>query len=444
MAFKEKYKLVSLGYLSDEGIEDTRMTWNNRTYRIQALRDIPEHDVKAGDLGGIVIGSGNLSQKDSCWIAYGAKVLGRVRIKDEAYIGDFAKVINYSRKREILISEKAQVRGRALVMSRKDSENYSLISGVTIIADEAKVIDTRSLSNGILVYGKALLDGCDRISGVTEIYGNAVIKKGVSIGSSEIYGNAVIENNAEIYSSRVFGEAIVRTRSKVTSSHIFNKAVIGEGEEVLNQVCDLDNTYCSPVNKRAGDFLSGNHKKEIAQPKTIAPDPAPETIALDQAPAKVTELSEDAKDALDLFEEVKGKIESYESDIVKIIKYPAMTDRTDALTREMARLLNLSSRYSAKPESEKFVNAVNDLENAFLAAESNALRIASTALSESDKKKAGLAKDLLAIAGNESSPENEKKVAFKQAFKQLEGVVVVPESAIDAFRVKIGLKELES
>ncbi|HSN50323.1 MAG TPA: hypothetical protein VLR52_03750, partial [Bacteroidales bacterium] len=205
----------------------------------------------------------------------------------------------------------------------------------------------------------------------------------------------------------------------------------------------LDSTYCSPVNKRADDFLSGNHKKEIAQTVTVAPKPAT-VVTPDPTPVKVTEFSEGAQDALDLFDEVKSKIESYESDIVKIIKYPTMTDRTDSLTREMVRFFNLATRYLSRPESEKFMDAVAALEDAFLAAESNALKIASSLLSESDKKKMELAKDLLAIASNEVSSENEKKVSFKQAFKQLEGVLVVPDSAVDAFRIKVGLKELEA
>ena len=37
-------------------------------YRIQAFRDIPRFDVKAGDFGGCVGSENNLSQNGDCWV----------------------------------------------------------------------------------------------------------------------------------------------------------------------------------------------------------------------------------------------------------------------------------------------------------------------------------------------------------------------------------------
>lgn len=48
------------------------------------------------------------------------------------------------------------------------------------------------------------------------------------------------------------------------------------------------------------------------------------------------------------------------------------------------------------------------------------------------------------MAQHEGSNEHEKKVAFIQGFKQLEGIITVPEEAKDAFRVLVGLKEIEA
>lgn len=79
-----------------------------------------------------------------------------------------------------------------------------------------------------------------------------------------------------------------------------------------------------------------------------------------------------------------------------------------------------------------------------MAAESNAMKLSSSLLSGEELKKMDKAKDLLAIASNEASTEHEKKVSFQQAFKQLEGIIVVPEMAVDTFRAKIGLKEIEA
>jgi hypothetical protein len=43
-----------------------------------------------------------------------------------------------------------------------------------------------------------------------------------------------------------------------------------------------------------------------------------------------------------------------------------------------------------------------------------------------------------------AATENEKINAFKQGFKQLEGIIIVPEQAVTALRVKAGIAELEA
>ena len=50
-------------------------------YRIRALRDIPQQNVKAGDLGGYVEGEHNLSQDGDAWIRDGICVFGPARIE---------------------------------------------------------------------------------------------------------------------------------------------------------------------------------------------------------------------------------------------------------------------------------------------------------------------------------------------------------------------------
>lgn len=101
-------------------------------------------------------------------------------------------------------------------------------------------------------------------------------------------------------------------------------------------------------------------------------------------------------------------------------------------------------RLEVSPDTSEFRAAVISLEEAFMMAESNAEKIASSLLSDEEKKKTEKAKDLFRIASNEASSDHEKKVAFVQGFKQLEGIIAVPEVAVDTFRIKIGLKELES
>ena len=47
-----------------------------RVYQIRALRYIPMHGVKAGDLGGWVESEDNLSQEDDSWIGEYATFMG--------------------------------------------------------------------------------------------------------------------------------------------------------------------------------------------------------------------------------------------------------------------------------------------------------------------------------------------------------------------------------
>lgn len=61
-------------------------------HRIVALHDIPMHDVKAGDLGGWVESTWNLSQEGSCWIKDESMAYQLARISDNAIVMGAAEV----------------------------------------------------------------------------------------------------------------------------------------------------------------------------------------------------------------------------------------------------------------------------------------------------------------------------------------------------------------
>jgi serine acetyltransferase len=405
--FKDKkYKLIRVGKR-----EWPKSTWAD-TYRwsqLKALKDIPEHGVKAGDLGGFVQDPSILSQEGSCWIGGNAMVYGWVNVSGNAYIGGNVSILNNYSSRRIVVKGNASVTGNAKIwIGRFDGEgspdNGIIIDGNASISDEVTIVNVKRIGGKAKISGNAILSRCENILDSSEVFGNAKINQGASlVGATKVYDNAVVDQNASIISSTICDSAVVHSY-----------------ETVQNLILDKNG-------------------RRIKDPSAVLTVQASES-KVKELPAGAEELS----DALIAFNEITASIASYETDIVKIIKYPVMTDRTDAMTRAMGKALNVATRLSRKPGSDAFENAVSELEDAFLAAESNALKIAGTSLSEEDRKKTERAKDLLAIAANEGSAENEKKVAFKQAFKQLEGAVVVPESAIDAFRIKIGLKELEA
>jgi carbonic anhydrase/acetyltransferase-like protein (isoleucine patch superfamily) len=66
--------------------DETKIFAGVTLYRIRALRDIPAHGVKAGDLGGWIEGGHNLSQDGDAWVSGNAKVSGDARVCEDAWV----------------------------------------------------------------------------------------------------------------------------------------------------------------------------------------------------------------------------------------------------------------------------------------------------------------------------------------------------------------------
>lgn len=78
-----KYKLT----------DETITTLTGKTlFRIQAMRDIPSHEVKAGDFGGYVESENNLSHDDDAWVFDNARVYGNAQVYGNARVFDNARV----------------------------------------------------------------------------------------------------------------------------------------------------------------------------------------------------------------------------------------------------------------------------------------------------------------------------------------------------------------
>ena len=426
-----KYRLIRAGRMAIH-----RSNKKKSFYRIQAVRDIPEHGVNKDDFGGYVTSKNSLSQEGSCWIGGAAQVIGNVKIEDNVYIGDKA-VVHTALKgiagnpSTIVISDNVRITGEATVFSQIDmskddedpTDDIKLIKDDVQIYDQAYVDTCVRIDGKVKIYGKAMIERARWISDECEIYGNAKINRGCMIVSdSLIFGNAVLHENVEVYGSVVSGHAEIlpgRTvdygeldEGKLASAQDYVESLFASGESEESEESEMPE-----VNDINEDLHSGEKTKNES--------------------ASATEITFSA------YREVTENIMSYQTDIVKIIKYPVMVDRTDPYTLKMMMAMTTAKRLLGSPESEDFQKAVYSLEEAFMSAESNAQKIASSLLSEAEKKKSTKAKDLFRIAADEVSSEQDKKVAFIQGFKQLEGVIAVPEIAVDAFRMKIGLKELE-
>lgn len=85
-------------------------------HRIRAVRDIPEYEIKSGDMGGWLETEENLSHNGAAWVTDSAVVM------DEARVTGAARVTG-----KALVTDSARVRGKALVT---DSSDYIAIGAI--------------------------------------------------------------------------------------------------------------------------------------------------------------------------------------------------------------------------------------------------------------------------------------------------------------------------
>ena len=117
-------------------------------HRIRAVRDIPEQDVKAGDLGGWLETEENLSHDSAAWVTGEAWVMGRAYVTDSTLVAGKA-----------LVTDSAHVMGAALV------------------TDSARVMGEARVSGKARVTGKAWVMGTACVTGKACVSGNARVMK---------------------------------------------------------------------------------------------------------------------------------------------------------------------------------------------------------------------------------------------------------------------------
>lgn len=466
-----KYKLVRPLFNGsvDEG------PWGkgaHKVYRIKALRDIPEINVKSGDLGGLVTSEMNLAQFGNCWITYDAKVFGHVFIVDNAYISDNAVVTCDMERESMIIRGETLVAGNATITLEPNEDGSpvtdSIITGMVTITDNAMVRNVGTIRGTVSIFDSVALDGVAEIVGEAYLTDRVRVNKGSKIqGSNSLHGDTLISDNCTIIDSTLQGSVTIfqgQTVKDVLTDEEGNVSVRSDTEEWIpeDSIDDTDDIWDAfseddleeehPVWDGDSDWEEseeeftdkhGNTSYDKGFRRSITKG---NRIALTRETAVSAEEAEKKAlidDAILLLAEINTKSGEYESDIVKIIKYPVMADKSCPSTAELHVALGRANRMSLNPAHTGFVDAVTNAEKAFLAAESYALKMASTVFTDAEKKKVSKVNNLLSIASNEASSENEKEQAFRQAFKHLEGVIAVPEVAVDAFRIKIGLKEIE-
>lgn len=467
----KKYKVLVPKLVKFTGVSIAGKEVEHKMYRIRALRDIPARNVKAGDLGGWVNRRDILSHEGDCWIGGEAKVFSEdnsgamvfgnalvtdeaiaycqenagIRIFENAIVNDNVKIFLYTRERFARIHGNARLSGNVVAhnpieVTGNISERASIVQGSSVMGD-AHVSGNATLS-GSTVAGKAKVLGKANITNGSTISENAVIIDDADVSASEIRGNATISGEAKVVdgavvcdSATVTDHAVVKKNSVIAGESVIkDHAVVLESARILGKSV-ISGTTVVISYKDYTDYISTENR-------SLSAAPSPKEITGPASP--VATEGADVQEVRLKLEGLEKEINAYGNDIVKLLKFPIMSDLRDENTLDMMLALKNSKSIDAASNPKKFRKAVNYLERKFMKAESNALIIASTVFSDEQRKKAEKARDLFAVACNEASSEQEKKNAFKQGFRQLEGVVSITDSAIENMRVKVGILELEA
>lgn len=156
-------------------------------FRIVALRTFLQprahRTIRVGEQGGLVSGSQNLSQEGGCWIGQNARVTGRVRVLDDAYV-------TY----EAVVDGNGFIGGTAYVGGDVRASGQFEISGNAQVVDSAKLNgDGISLSNNVVVGEKAVIGAQARLGGDVYVIGEANLSN-VSLNYGRFGGRMRIRN----------------------------------------------------------------------------------------------------------------------------------------------------------------------------------------------------------------------------------------------------------
>lgn len=207
---KDKYKILK---------EDSITIAGHKLYRIKALVDINPNtlygQVKAGEIGGYIQSTDNLSQDGNCWVFDQAKVFGDATIEDNAIICDRAQVYD-----------------------------NAIVNGNAVIRDDVKIYECAAVSGNASIYSNA------KIHGDAMIHGKPTISDNVDIsGHAIVYGQARVYNSAKVGDNAFLdGNVIVGKTARIFGDvHLFGDATISDSVLLTNK----DSYICvGPIGSR--------------------------------------------------------------------------------------------------------------------------------------------------------------------------------------------------
>lgn len=173
-------------------------------YRIKALKNIPKHGVKMGDIGGWIQDTSNLSHEGNAWINENSMVFGGSVVKGDAIIKDS------------IVTGKTEVSHNASILSSQIRGKKS------VIKDDTQLFMVK-VFNQLKAEGASFLQRV-KVEGVVTINSNMC-----SISDSTLSGRVtILAKDATIKSSTI--ENVLFN---------VNKYVVIRSSLILEEVCDI-------------------------------------------------------------------------------------------------------------------------------------------------------------------------------------------------------------
>lgn len=221
----------------------------HKVYRIRALVDIPEHDVKAGDLGGWVEGVWNLDINGSAWVADEAGVYDAAAVCGDALVTGHAQVCGNAEVFEhARVCDSAGVYGFAKVCGSSVVQDYACVSGHATVSDRAKISSNAHIHGDAVISGSASVGDCADVDGASlvcnmaKVSCHAAIQGCVTVsgmsyvgGHAKLSGHATVTGSAVVSdSAQVTGWARVIDSAKLTGSVSLSGSAVAGGRAMLH------------------------------------------------------------------------------------------------------------------------------------------------------------------------------------------------------------------
>ena len=433
-------------------------------YRIESLVDIPLHGVKVGDKGGYVQNKGTLSHKGSCWVGGNAIALsfgGDKVVVDDALVTDEAfasgrvsgtsKVSGNARTLRA-VSEGANVSGNAVVKGVL----YGNINVMDNVYIETSTNIQASNNSEVTISGDVKIDAPSRKNKsdawFIELRGSekVIISGKLNLDEVLLRGNCILDGNFSLKNVTFEGDTIIRGTHQIKPHVNFSgtnvltgTVMIPPGTHVHDVVMDsgvLD--YAAPREPYDIVLPEPPSWENMVRPKSVAGAVFTPPMTVPETPS--SSLNAVINEYVAIIAEVEAEYEAYTTDIVKLIKYPAMVDTSIPEVRDFVVALRTAKRAVRLNQIEKLSELASTLEEVFVNAENRVQTLVSSHLDEGKKKSLKTAEQMFKIACDDASPEPEKRLGYKAGMRSLEGVLVVSDKATENLKARIGILELEA